>query len=352
MEGRGGASIFEASDSKVGILSETNTKNTRSKVVVRANRNKDLPSTGSTRGFWGGSTMGGATSVHTTLIPEFDISTLSGKPRLLQENLNPLLNGNNLNEETYTHGNSNANMPLFSSGLDGLHNFTFKGLDSDRMQLWSRMAREAGAAQAQKDKLILASPASSAGSSLGSSAGYSSSSVLSNANVGPLFFSAPAAQIVKKEAGNALSAGTPTVSQAVLATSISQNITGKLMGALWGAFAPKSTLDMDKVKRVLEGKAELRVVDVENSSAAALEEGLKAMSLSGPVASPKKTSVEILEESLKGMALSPSAATRKELIAKKDCSSAVGIFARPMRAGHTPTPAHQPTSKHAVTAQH
>lgn len=352
MEGRGGASIFDqpSTESKVGILAQTNGKATRSKVVVRANRNKDLPSSGSTRGFWGGSTMGGATSVHTTLIPEFDISTLSGKPRLLQENMNPLLNSNNFNDESYTHANINANLPLLSSGLDGLHNFTFKGLDGDRMQLWSRMAREAGAAQAQREKLS-GSPASSTNSSLGSS-GYSSS-LLSSATVAPLFFTNPAGQIVKKEVGKAMSTMAPTPAQAVLATSISQNISGKLMGALWGAFAPKSTLDMDKVKRVLEGKAELRVVDVEGSSAAALEEGLKAMSLAGATAS-RKGNVDALEDGLKGMSLSPSTATRKELTPRKDCSptAAVGIFARPMRAGHSPTPAHQPTSKHVVTAQH
>jgi hypothetical protein len=267
--------------------------------------------------------------------------------------MNPLLNSNNVNDESYTLTNINANLPLLSSGLDGLHNFTFKGLDGDRMQLWSRMAREAGAAQAQREKLS-ASPASSTNSSSGSS--VYPSSFLSSANVGPLFFTAPAGQIVKKEVSKAVSTMSPTPAQAALATSISQNISGKLMGALWGAFAPKSTLDMDKVKKVLEGKAELRVVDVESSSAAALEEGLKAMSLAGAagVSASRKGSVETLEDNLKGMSLSPSSAARKELTPRKECSStsAVGIFARPMRAGHSPTPAHQPTSKHVVTAQH
>jgi hypothetical protein len=266
--------------------------------------------------------------------------------------MNPLLNSNNVNDENYMHANINANLPLLSSGLDGLHNFTFKGLDGDRMQLWSRMAREAGAAQAQREKLI-ASPTSSSHSS--GSSGYPSS-LLSNTNVGALFFTTPAGQIVKKEVSKAVSTISPTNAQAVLATSISQNISGKLMGALWGAFAPKSTLDMDKVKRVLEGKAELRVVDVEGSNAAALDEGLKAMSLAGAagVSASRKGSVEALEDSLKGMSLSPSTAARKELTPRKECTptSAVGIFARPMRAGHSPTPAHQPTSKHVVTAQH
>jgi cell division protein FtsB len=101
LEGRTGnlfdkAAANEASTSTT-VLSQTNTKtrNTRSS-LAKANRNKDLPSTGSRNGFWGGPVLGGgATPVHTTLIPDFDVSTLSGKPKApapLQENLNPLLN--------------------------------------------------------------------------------------------------------------------------------------------------------------------------------------------------------------------------------------------------------------------
>lgn len=360
MEGRGGASIFEqpSAESKAGILSQTNGRATRSKAPVpRANRNKDLPSSGSTRGFWGGSTIGGTTSVHTTLIPEFDISTLSGKPRL-QENINPQLNSANVPDEGFNQANTNANLPLLSSGLDGLHNFTFKGLDGDRMQLWSRMAREAGAAQAIREKGLVSSPASSTHSSLGSS-GYTSSGILSNQNVGPLFFASPTSQ-VKKEVGKALSTQTPTPSQAILATSLTNTVTNKLMGAVWGAFAPKSTVDIDKVKKVLEGKAVLRYHELDsNSSSAALEESMKAMNLSGPASNTisRKNSVAELEDSLKGMSLATGAATKKDVAPRKECGqtaavSAVGIFGRPMRAGHSPTLAHQPPSKHAVTAQH
>ena len=362
MEGRGGGSIFDtpAPESKATVLAQTNGRATRASknVVARPNRNKDLPSSGSTRGFWGGATMGGTTPVHTTLIPDFDITTLSGKPRNLQENLNPLLNLAPGNREE-----SAANLPLFTSGLDGLHNFTLKGLDTDRMQLWSRMAREAGAAQAAREKLS-ASPASSFHSSAGSS-GYSPSSALSQLNVSPLFLLSPAKaglHAAGKEISNSLS---PTPSQAVLATSITNTVTGKLMGALWGAFAPKATLDLEKVRRVLEGKAELRVVDVEHSSATALEEGIKAMNLGRPIAKPvsRKSSVEALEEGLKGMSLaSASAASRMEASAahRKECgkmaaataASSIALFQRPMRAGHSPTPAHQPSSKQTVAAQH
>jgi bZIP-type transcription factor MBZ1 len=354
MEGRSGGSIFDVPESKSVILAQTNGKATRASknVAARPNRNKDLPSSGSTRGFWGGSTIGGTTPVHTTLIPDFDISALSGKPRLLQENLNPLLNSPSAPREDAT-----PHLPLFSSGLDGLHNFTLKGLDTDRMQLWSRMAREAGAAQAAREKLS-ASPASSYHSSLGSS-GYSPQSALSQFNVSPLFLLSPTKAGVQKDA----TVSAPTPSQAVLATSISNTISGKLMGSLWRAFAPKQTLDLDKVKRVLEGKAELRVVDVENANLTALEESIKAMNLGRTTPKPalKKSSVDALEEGLKGMSLAGAARVDAGLVAnRKECgamaaataASTIGLFQRPMRAGHSPIPAHQPTSKHTVAAQH
>ena len=361
MEGRNGGSIFDVppAESKPVVLAQANVRATRASkgVVTRPNRNKDLPSSGSTRGFWGGATMGGTTSVHTTLIPDFDISTLSGKSRLLQENLNPLLNSIPASKE-----DNAPHLPLFSSGLDGLHNFTFKGLDGDRLQLWSRMAREHGAAQVARDKS--ASPASSFHSSLGSS-GYSPTSALSHFSVSPLFLLSPnkaGLPAGRKEPTNAL---TPTPSQAVLASSISNTISGKLMGALWTAFAPKSTLDLDKVKKVLEGKAELRVVDVESSSAAALEESMKAMNLgrTTPKPSLRKSNVDALEEGLKSMSLATSAVTGRTdtgpLASRKECgakaaataASSVALFQRPMRAGHSPIPAHQPSSKHTVAAQ-
>jgi regulator of replication initiation timing len=362
MQGRdNGVSIFDqpTPETKVDILAQTNGKKTRASrnVEPRPNRNKDLPSSGSHKGFWGGATMGGFTAVHRTIVPDFDISTLSGKPRNLQENINPFFNSTTA-AENQNQLSTELNMNLLSSKLDGLHDFTFKTQDTDRMQLWSRMAREAGAAQALKERLSL-SPASSHTSSLGSS-GYSSSPLLSQtgANVGPLFFATPttgALQVAKKD-GKA----EPTASQAVLAASISQNITSKLMGALWGAFAPKATVDLEKVRKVLEGKAELRVVDVDNSKTASLEESLKAMSLSGSttLTVARKSSVEALEEGLKGMNLvatsspSPKAQTECVSAASVACSASVGMFSRPMRAGHSPSPAHQPNSKQVIAAQH
>lgn len=62
----------------------------------------------------------------------------------------------------------------------------------------------------------------------------------------------------------------PTPQQAMLATMAHQTLLGKLGGAFWDAFSGGSTqgpssqrIDTDKVRRVLEGKAVVRVVDVD-----------------------------------------------------------------------------------------
>lgn len=368
MEGREGiSSIFEATptDVKPGILSQTNsttrpTRTTKS-TVARTNRNKDLPSSGSARGFWGGATLGGGTTpVHTTLVPDFDISTLSGKPRM-QENMNPLLNSANFGEGLFNA----SSLPLATgNGFEPLNNFTFKTMDTDRLYLWAKVAREMGAVQANRDKTLSLSPASSVNSSLGSSHFSSPTLALASANVGPHYFATPAVsatrtavntslQVVKKGDTKA-SAPIPSAAQAALATSLSQGLVSKLSTAFWDAFAPKAPspklVDIEKVRRVLEGKAELRVVDVEGVNVESLEETLKAMSLSGASTSSssikKTTSIEALEEGLKGMSL------RKKDSMAACATVATGIFKHPMRAGNTPSPVHSPTPTHAVAVQH
>ena len=150
---------------------------------------------------------------------------------------------------------------------------------------------------------------------------------------------------------------------AAAATTVSQTIVSKLSGAFWDAFSPKpavslskvpsSAIDVDKVRKVLEGKAVVRVVDVENNIAQ-LEEGMKAVSLVSGRKSPSLkrsassgTSVETLEEGLKSMNLNRAQA--------KECASTavLGIFSQPMRAGHAPSSIA--TTSHigrAVAAQH
>jgi hypothetical protein len=75
------------------------------------------------------------------------------------------------------------------------------------------------------------------------------------------------------------------------------------------ASSSTSSIDVDKVRKVLEGKAVLRVVDVD-SNITQLEEGMKAVSLVSGRKSPSlkrsassNASVETLEEGLKSMNL-------------------------------------------------
>lgn len=71
-------------------------------------------------------------------------------------------------------------------------------------------------------------------------------------------------------------AASPTPQQAMLATIASQTLLGKLGSAFWDAFSGGSSTsgrpaswDADKVRRVLEGTAVVRVVDIEHGAAPA-----------------------------------------------------------------------------------
>jgi bZIP-type transcription factor MBZ1 len=96
----------------------------------------------------------------------------------------------------------------------------------------------------------------------------------------------------------------PTPQQALLAAMASQTLLERLGGAFWQAFTTHASLndatldarmptwDADKIRRVLEGKAVVRVVDVEpeektvaedakmaSKECSVLEEGMRALSL-------------------------------------------------------------------------
>lgn len=80
---------------------------------------------------------------------------------------------------------------------------------------------------------------------------------------------------------------TPTAQQAMLASIASQTLLGKLGSAFWDAFSGSAgpvgpgarSWDADKVRRVLEGKAVVRVVDVEPVAVPAVE---KMVVVAGP----------------------------------------------------------------------
>ena len=158
------------------------------------------------------------------------------------------------------------------------------------MQLWSRMAEQqmsqrqsqtpgqqpgatpSGLAGNLRPHYFNKSPTLSAllsGKSLSSSASSASSRLL---NPYPTPPSSP--PLAPSTSANTHKADAPSAQQAMLASMASQTLFSKLGGALWDAFArPSGALgpnghvkqewDADKVRRVMEGTAVVRVVDVE-----------------------------------------------------------------------------------------
>lgn len=104
--------------------------------LLAPNVHKDLPTSPrlAGRGFWGGNLGsgigGGITPVHTTLVPDLS-SVLSGKPvgrksPALQENINPMLNGQAQPEKTME---LSLPMSAFDSFTD-MNPFTMKTIDA------------------------------------------------------------------------------------------------------------------------------------------------------------------------------------------------------------------------------
>ncbi|KZO92044.1 hypothetical protein CALVIDRAFT_329949 [Calocera viscosa TUFC12733] len=235
--------------------------------------------------FWGGASMsGGITSVHTTLLPDLASNgslsaTLAGKmPPTASFNINPLLNSPPPPSTT-----ARGLEPLpnsFDSFVEG-NPFNLKSIDTYRMHLWSRLAKEAGAVQAQRERDEL----------------ETNPTITSLASaLRPAFFYAEAREEATKRAAfkQALlptpadsphsGAVEPDMREAFYAATLaSQTLVSKLGSAFWEAFSgpagSSSPLDANKVRAVLEGKAVVRVVDVEEDPADSLIEKLGSMSL-------------------------------------------------------------------------
>lgn len=294
--------------------------------LARANTQKDLPSSSprnaSARAFWGGASGAGAfTPVHTTLVPDFSSlisAELAEKQQLapmmdtngLQENMNPALNTSAFTNRLVNSIAQPQQAPA-AGGFDhftDLNPFTLKSLESYRMQLWGKMAREMSTPAA----LNAANGADS----------QTNSPILQGlaANAKPLFLdstsnrrlasmpSSSLAEILSGKAGSSsprLPASKPASQPdpAVLAAMASETLLKRMTNAFWDAFSgpspasssKKADWDADKVRRVLEGKAVVRVVDVDDEKptatavpavknqvldpAAALEESMRALSL-------------------------------------------------------------------------
>ncbi|KAG1807005.1 uncharacterized protein BJ212DRAFT_1468459 [Suillus subaureus] len=286
--------------------------------LITPNTQKDLPTSPrlGARPFWGGFGGMGVTPVHTTLIPPV------GVKGVLQENINPALHcPGSIVEKT----NSQLNGLGIGTGLGmgigafdafaDTNPFTLKTLDAYRMQLWGKMAAQHahanphgmgytphGLASGLKPAYF-ASPPSSKSQGLGGKNAYPSPPS------SPGFKPAPV----------------PTREQAAFAAIASQTLLGKLGSAFWEAFSGsgpgagsgvggsgsvmRKDWDAEKVRKVLEGRAVVRVVDLDEpvlskpSPSSLMPSG--SGSATGPSTCSYKANVcDILEESMRSLTIS------------------------------------------------
>ncbi|TFK89253.1 hypothetical protein K466DRAFT_487174 [Polyporus arcularius HHB13444] len=320
--------------------------------LLSPNTQKDLPTSprlNARNAFWGGAhgmgNFGSITPVHTTLVPEWS-TILSGKAAqgrkspALQENINPSLNGSASALQSLLSGRTeekqkeqSLTMPM--GGFDmftDTNPFTLKSLDAYRMQLWGKMAQQQatqrqGQSQGQQSAsspsglagnlrphYFNKSPTLSAllsGKSLSSSASAATSQLLHPYPTPP---SSP--PLGSAASANAHKADAATAQHAILASMASQTLFSKLGGAFWDAFArPSGTLgpnghvkqewDADKVRRVMEGTAVVRVVDVEpqQQPAARPSPSTVAQRLEKDCQSCKAAVADILSESMASLSL-------------------------------------------------
>jgi len=330
--------------------------NTTMTGLLTANTQKDLPTSraGSSNAFWGGVGMGGGiTPVHTTLVPDMSVVL----KRALMENINPSLNQHPQTQQPHSHNTR----PL--GGFDGFadaHPFTLKTLDAYRMHLWGKMAAQQQSHPHQHSPSSSRTtspspPASPTAAGLGYLYGHGNAGLADRLR--PHFFSSNSSlglgmgMLGKHSSG---SSGYPTPGspvfahksiglsqkekenrqqqqqqqqQVLIAAMASQTMLQKLGSAFWDAFVGSSSSssvtsaiasssnsnnggnwDTDKVKRVLEGKAVLRVVDVDS-----LPLATPSSSSVGSTTTPSPTSMceravcELLEESMRSLTIGKKA---------------------------------------------
>lgn len=301
------------------IANKENTRErpaTRQALLAKANTQKDLPSSPRLgNSFWGGAKAGGlggfgggVTPVHTTLIPDFaplipeKLAARAKAP--LQENINPALNANpffgiGVNAHIPTDMQNKASFEAFSD----MNPFTLKSIDQYRLQLWNKM----GARTAQN--VMSPQQANS----------YAPEGLA--AQLRPQYFASPSKSLSvlsgKPSSSSSEKENTsipkPTPQQAALATLASQTFVQKLGSAFWDAFTSSSSRnwDQDKVRKVLEGKAVVRVVDV----------------------APKKEGVDSLEESMKALAIGNQGGAPSKLAGERLMMRNEPCFLQNMRTG-------------------
>ena len=207
------------------------------------NTRKDLPASfESSRAFWGGSDSnlfgGGSTICHTTFTPDLVLPSPSTSPLksisdLPRVNLNPRLNEMDNRVPSLASTADGKELSNTFSEWSEINAFTLRSMDSYRMQMWSRLAREAAA-----DKSNLAP------------------------DLRPKFLVEAKAPICTSTTPSTAEALTPS-SAAHLASTATAHITSKLASSFWSAFSgPGINLDSDKLTAVVTGSARLRVVDI------------------------------------------------------------------------------------------
>lgn len=336
--------------------------------IVTPNTQKDLPTSPrlGNRAFWGGLGGMGVTPVHTTFIPPIAVlaskaSSASSNPilqpsifyeetirsRTLQENINPGLNPIAQHSLIEKKGSTNINPNLNQLGGIGAFDaftdanpFTLKSLDAYRMQLWGKMAAQQYA-HAQQTHTPPSSPPMAPS---GLASGLRPHFFMGPTKVGGML--SPKASAVGLGAGAYPSSPSPppptrsssslydiptgpTREQAVIAALASQTLLGKLGQAFWDAFSGSSSAsslthltptsatmgkqwDTEKVRKVLEGRAVLKVVDVEPAQPGSLSATLPVSTAQKVKGSEKSKSggqcctaalTDILEESMRSLTL-------------------------------------------------
>jgi hypothetical protein len=234
---------------------------------------KDLSASsrgGAKRAFWAGNApLGNYTPVHATFVPEYSVfantpsvQSLTGKPDahaqpVLQENMNPALNA-----LPPSHGQTPLSGVHAFDAFADVNPFTLKTLDAYRMQLWGRMAL----AQQQQRKLQQQQQAAAPAAYTGLAAELRPAFFTSapKTNVSPAALAGKAAAAAAAPLPGML--GARDAQTDLAAAMASQTLLGRLGGAFWDAFSGgdrRAGVDADKVRRVLEGTAVVRIVDVD-----------------------------------------------------------------------------------------
>jgi hypothetical protein len=340
--------------------------------LLTPNIHKDLPSTSprlAAKAFWGGSntTFGGVTPVHTVTIPDL-LAGAAIKSPALQENINPSLNTNSAINSVGLATLGAAGKPAPFDAFADSNPFTMKVLDAYRMQLWSRMAQQqqqhqATSVQQQQQPASPSSPSltglaaglrphyfSSAAALRSSPSSPALSSLLSGkhqpipSSFASIYPSPPSSPKLGSTSTSSSSISSPTPQQAALASMASQTLMQRLGSAFWQAFSGSSTSsstlphpmpgagtstmphvpawDADKIRRVLEGTAVVRVVDVESPSSVQavgktgkngkevakevkemVQESQSQPACAKMCASARETGLSVLEESMRALTL-------------------------------------------------